>query len=55
MKHYPKNLNRENYFPTPVWTVYEPQFVKELNKASDPYIKRAKEHLAPVIKKRSFI
>ena len=53
MKHYPKNLNRENYFPTPVWTVYEPQFVKELNKASDPYIKASKKRLADDIKKRN--
>ena len=52
-KLYPKKLNRENYFASPIWTVYEPQFVKELNKASDPYIKATKKRLANDIKKRN--
>tara|TARA_R100001369_G_scaffold11123_1_gene24503 strand:+ start:2971 stop:3660 length:690 start_codon:yes stop_codon:yes gene_type:complete len=52
-KLYPEKLKRENYFASPIWTVGEPQFVKELNKASDPYIKAAKKKLADDIKKRN--
>ena len=32
-----------NYFVTPVWHEYKPEFVKSLNKASDKYIKEAKK------------
>ena len=32
-----------NYFVTPVWTEKKTDFVKSLNKASDPYIKEAKK------------
>ena len=39
---YPKKLKVENHFITPIWLAEEPAFVKELNKASDPYIKQAK-------------
>jgi uncharacterized protein (TIGR02466 family) len=53
MKSYPLTLTRNEEFKTPIWVAEEKSFVKELNKASDPYIKRAKEHLAPVIKKRN--
>ena len=47
MKSYPLTLTRNEEFRTPIWVAEEKSFVKELNKASDPYIKRAKEHLAP--------
>lgn len=53
MKQFPKNLKRENYFTTPIWSAYEPQFVKELNKASDPYIKASKKRIAADIKLRN--
>jgi len=43
MKNYPKQLDRSDYFPCPVWSAYEPSFLKELNKASDPYIKNSKK------------
>ena len=33
-----------NYFVTPVWSEMKPDFVKSLNKASDPYIKEAKKN-----------
>ncbi len=33
-----------NYFVTPVWTEKKTDFVKSLNKASDPYIKEAKKN-----------
>ena len=32
-----------NYFVTPVWSEIKPDFVKSLNKASDPYIKEARK------------
>ena len=32
-----------NYFVTPIWNEQKPEFVKSLNKASDPYIKEAKK------------
>ena len=32
-----------NYFVTPVWSEMKRDFVKSLNKASDPYIKEAKK------------
>ena len=33
-----------NYFVTPVWSEIKKDFVKSLNKASDPYIKEAKKN-----------
>ena len=32
-----------NYFVTPIWTEIKKDFLKSLNKASDPYIKEAKK------------
>ena len=32
-----------NYFVTPVWTEIKKDYLKSLNKASDPYIKAAKK------------
>ena len=31
-----------NYFSTPVWSEQKPEFVKSLNKASNKYIKEAR-------------
>ena len=36
-------LNREDYFQCPIWFADAPQFVDDLNKASDSYIEAAKE------------
>jgi len=33
-----------NYFVTPIWSEMKKDFVKSLNKASDPYIKEAKKN-----------
>jgi len=43
MKNYPKQLDRVDYFPCPIWSAYEPSFLKELNKASDTYIKNSQK------------
>ena len=32
-----------HYFPTTIWSEKKPDFVKSLNKASDPYIKEARK------------
>ena len=50
---FPKKLNLENYFPSPVWWADETKFVKKLNKASDKYIKEAQKRLKPDIYKRN--
>ncbi len=42
-KEYPKTLKRNDLFPTPIWHQDCPEFVDELNKASDPHIKDAKK------------
>ena len=36
---FPTQLNREDYFKCPIWFADAPKFVKDLNKASDKYIK----------------
>ena len=38
---FPKELNRDQYFSSPIWWSDEPKFVDKLNKASDPYIKKS--------------
>ena len=40
-----------NYFSTPVWSEQKPEFVKSLNKASNKYIKEAKNRNKAHIKK----
>ena len=50
---FPTQLTRENYFQCPVWFADVPQFVNELNKASDPYIATAKKNLKKDIAKRN--
>ena len=34
-------LYREDYFSCPIYWMDKPEWVKKLNKASDPYIKKA--------------
>ena len=50
---FPKKLNLENYFPSPVWWADESKFVNKLNKASDKYIKDAQKRLKKDIDKRN--
>ena len=50
---YPKNLTRQDYFPSPIWFADEPKFVNDLNKASDKYIDEARKNLQPDIDKRN--
>jgi uncharacterized protein (TIGR02466 family) len=52
INQFPKALTREDYFKSPIWFADAPEFVKELNKASDPYIKAAKKNLQKDIKRR---
>ena len=50
---FPKKLNLEHYFSSPVWWADETKFVKKLNKASDKYIKHAQKRLKKDIDKRN--
>ena len=50
---YPKQLNREEYFKCPIWFADAPEFVSEINKASDKYIDEAKKTMQPIIDKRN--
>ena len=50
---FPKQLQRENLFSSPIWYGDEPGFVNELNIASDPYIKASKKNLKKDIDKRN--
>ena len=50
---FPQKLNREDYFQCPIWYADVPQFVNDLNKASDKYIATAKKNLKKDIKKRN--
>ena len=50
---FPTQLNREDYFKCPIWFADAPQFVKDLNKASDKYIEVAKKNLKKDIAKRN--
>ena len=53
VKTFPTQLNREEYFKCPIWFADAPQFVEDLNKASDSYIKTAQENLKKDIDKRN--
>ena len=46
---FPKQLQLEQYFASPIWWADEPSFVDKLNKASDPYIEASKKNLKPAI------
>ena len=50
---FPTQLNKEEYFQCPVWFADAPQFVNDLNKASDKYIKAASKNLKKDITKRN--
>ena len=50
---FPKKLNLEHYFSSPVWWADETKFIKKLNKASDKYIKDAQKRLKKDIDKRN--
>ena len=52
---FPKELSRDDYFKCPVWTADAPQFVNDLNIASDKYIQTAKDNLKKDIDKRNKI
>ena len=52
-KDFPKQLTREDYFQCPVWFADVPEFVNDLNKASDKYIEAAKKNLKKDIDKRN--
>ena len=41
---FPKQLQLEQYFASPIWWADEPSFVDKLNKASDPYIEASKKN-----------
>ena len=51
--NFPKKLNLEHYFSSPVWWADETKFIKKLNKASDKYIKEAQKRLKKDIDKRN--
>ena len=50
---YPKQLQLEQYFASPIWWADEPSFVNKLNKASDSYIEAAKKTLKQSIDERN--
>jgi len=50
---FPTQLGREDYFKCPIWFADAPQFVEDLNKASDSYIETAKKNLKKEITKRN--
>ena len=50
---FPKQLNLEQYFASPIWWADEPKFVKKLNKASDKYIKQSQKNLKSTIDERN--
>tara|TARA_R110002020_G_scaffold6724_2_gene28640 strand:- start:3070 stop:3750 length:681 start_codon:yes stop_codon:yes gene_type:complete len=52
-KPFPKLLPIDHLFPSSVWRGEAPQFIKQLNKASDPYIKEAKKTMQKDIKIRN--
>ena len=51
LKQFPKVLSREDHFKCPIWFADAPEFVNELNKASDSYIKKAQKEMKKNIKK----
>ena len=45
MNKFPKTLDRYEIFPSPIWHAKAPEFVDELNRYSEPYIKQAKKFI----------
>jgi len=52
-KTLPAQLNLEQYFACPIWFADAPEYVDELNKASDPFIVSSKESMKHIEKKRT--
>ena len=52
-KSFPIQLGLEEYFKCPIWFADAPEFVKDLNKASDKYIEESKKNLKETIDKRN--
>tara|TARA_R110000751_G_scaffold185483_1_gene291950 strand:- start:685 stop:1404 length:720 start_codon:yes stop_codon:yes gene_type:complete len=50
---FPKQLTRDDFFKCPVWSADAPQFVNDLNKASDEYIEISKKNSKENIDKRN--
>ena len=50
---FPNQLNLEEFFKCPIWFTDAPEFVKDLNKASDKYIEDSKKILKKDIDKRN--
>tara|TARA_R110002051_G_scaffold94657_1_gene164568 strand:- start:3885 stop:4547 length:663 start_codon:yes stop_codon:yes gene_type:complete len=53
MKNFPTSLNRSNIFPSPIWMGDAPEYVKQINKISDPYIKQARKNFKKDISARN--
>ena len=49
----PEPLTTEHYFSSPIYWTDKPEWVKDLNKASDPFIKEARKNNLKDIKKRN--
>ena len=49
----PETLNTEHYFISSIYFTDKPDWVKDLNKASDPFIVKARENNKDPIKKRN--
>ena len=50
---FPSQLGRDDLFKCPIWFSKEPNFVDDLNKASDSYIETAKKNLKKDIDERN--
>ena len=50
---FPNQLNLEEFFKCPIWFTDAPEFVKDINKASDKYIEDSKKNLKKDIDKRN--
>ena len=50
---FPTRLHREDHFKSPIWYADAPQFVDDLNKASDSYIETSKKNLKKSITQRN--
>jgi|TARA_E500000318_G_scaffold70517_1_gene65244 uncharacterized protein (TIGR02466 family) len=48
-----EQLYREDYFINPIYWMEKPEWVKKLNKASDPYIKKAQKNNQLNVKERT--
>ena len=53
INEFPKILKKNEVFPCPMWHEDCPEFVSELNKASDPHIKKAKQKIKKDINLRN--